>query len=229
MRSAGACVMRCSVQLRAITMSLHPHCHTRCAEFFAADTVIPTGIKHGTVTVLAHGEPIEVTTFRTDGSYTDRRKPDSVRFCRTLEEDLSRRDFTIGAIAYSESEGIIDPYGGRRDIEHRVIRCVGGPHARLSEDALRILRALRFSATLGFPIEPETDRALRELAPLLNRISAERCREELLRLICGRDAVRVLREYVSVLGVIMPSCCRWSALIRGISTTYTMSTNTRSM
>ena len=148
---------------------------------FAADTVIPTGIKHGTVTVLAHGEPIEVTTFRTDGSYTDRRKPDSVRFCRTLEEDLSRRDFTIGAIAYSESDGIIDPYGGRRDIEHRVIRCVDDPQARLSEDALRILRALRFSATLGFPIEPETDRALRELAPLLNRISAERCREELLR------------------------------------------------
>ena len=171
---------------------------------FTADTVIPTGIKHGTVTVLACGEPIEVTTFRIDGSYTDRRKPDSVRFCRTLGEDLSRRDFTIGAIAYSECEGIIDPYGGRADIEKRVIRCVGDPHARLSEDALRILRALRFSAVLGFSIEPETDKALRELAPLLTEISAERCREELLRLLCGRDAVRVMREYISVIGVIIP-------------------------
>lgn len=171
---------------------------------FSSETVVPTGIKHGTVTVLVGGEPIEVTTFRTDGDYSDHRSPDAVRFCRTLREDLSRRDFTVGAMAYSERSGLIDPFGGRRDLEAGILRCVGNPRERFSEDALRILRALRFSSTLGFSLEPMTDRAVRELAPNLAYISAERCREEIVRLLCGGDAPRVLREYPHVIAVIIP-------------------------
>ena len=122
-------------------------------EIFRDERTIETGIKHGTLTVLMEGEPLEITTFRLDGDYLDGRHPSSVSFTRNIEEDLSRRDFTINAMAYSPREGLCDPFGGQADCKAGIIRCVGEPERRFTEDALRILRALRFSARLGFPIE----------------------------------------------------------------------------
>ena len=165
---------------------------------------IPTGLKHGTVTVRAEGMGIEVTTFRADGTYTDHRRPDEVTFSRRLEDDLSRRDLTVNAMAMDAAGALHDPFGGREDIRRRVLRCVGDPERRFREDALRILRTLRFSATLGFAIEPETHRALRTQCGDLRYVAAERVREELTKLLCGQDAGRVLEEEPQVLGVVLP-------------------------
>ncbi len=140
----------------------------------AGHTVVETGLAHGTVTVLYDKTPIEITTFRVEGSYHDTRHPDNVSFTDRLELDLSRRDFTVNAIAYTPGEGYIDQFGGMDDIRHGVIRCIGDPHARFGEDALRILRALRFSAVLGFDLEAQTAVAAIQNAPLLKHISAER-------------------------------------------------------
>ena len=142
--------------------------------------VINTGLKHGTVTVLCGKEPIEITTFRIDGSYTDARHPENVRFTPCLSEDLSRRDFTVNALVYAPQSGLIDLFGGLDDIAAKTLRCIGEPKKRFSEDALRILRALRFSAKLDFAIEPQTALAAVELRGLLARISAERITSELL-------------------------------------------------
>ena len=171
---------------------------------FAAERVIETGLKHGTVTVLLSGMPLEITTFRVDGTYSDSRRPDAVRFTSSLREDLARRDFTVNAIAFHPAEGIIDPFSGREDLAARMIRCVGDPDARLREDALRILRALRFAAVLGYEIEPATDAALRRNRDLLVKISAERVQIELCKLICGVNARRILMDYPDVLGVVLP-------------------------
>ena len=141
-----------------------------------------TGIAHGTVSVLTGGTVLEVTTYRIDGKYSDGRHPDQVAFTASLEEDLRRRDFTINAMACSDEDGVIDLFGGIQDLEHGVIRAVGDPWARFSEDALRILRAVRFSAQLDFSVEPETRRAVRALAGQLSRISAERICAELMKL-----------------------------------------------
>lgn len=143
---------------------------------------VDTGIKHGTVTVLLDREGFEVTTYRIDGVYEDGRHPREVTFTASLEEDLKRRDFTINAMAYSERSGLIDMYGGMRDMAQGVIRCVGDAEERFTEDALRMLRAVRFSAQLGYRIEEETKKAIRELAPNLQRISAERIQAELVKL-----------------------------------------------
>ena len=140
---------------------------------------IDTGLKHGTVTVLAGREAYEVTTFRVDGVYEDGRHPKQVTFTPSLEEDLKRRDFTINAMAYSGSSGLVDLFGGQKDLEDGVIRAVGDPLQRFSEDALRIMRAVRFSAQLGYRIDPETLRAASQLAPYLKKISWERIRDEL--------------------------------------------------
>ena len=142
-----------------------------------------TGIKHGTVTVLLHEGQFEVTTYRIDGIYEDSRHPKEVTFTSNLEEDLRRRDFTINAMAYHPEVGLIDPYYGLSDLESGVIRAVGNPSERFNEDALRIMRAIRFSAQLGFAIDPETALAIKEFAPKLSDISHERIRDELVKLL----------------------------------------------
>jgi tRNA nucleotidyltransferase (CCA-adding enzyme) len=144
-----------------------------------------TGIKHGTITVLQDRQPFEVTTYRVDGPYTDARRPDTVTYATCIEEDLSRRDFTMNAIAYNPSKGFADPFDGREDIGRKIIRCVGDPAHRFGEDALRMLRAIRFAGTLGFTVDPAALAAITAQSENLARISAERVREELTRLLCG--------------------------------------------
>ena len=143
-------------------------------EVFSGYTVIPTGIKHGTVTLLIDNDAIEITTFRSESVYEDNRHPKSVEFVSNVESDLMRRDFTINAMAYNDAEGLIDPYGGRSDCDSKIIRAVGNAEERFQEDALRILRALRFASKLGFTIEKETSKAIFKYSHLLKNISAER-------------------------------------------------------
>lgn len=171
---------------------------------FSECRVVETGIRHGTVTVLIGGMALEITTFRTDGVYSDGRHPDGVSFTRSLTEDLQRRDFTVNAIAWSPDSGWRDPFGGREDIGKGILRCVGDPAARFSEDALRILRLVRFSSTLGFDADPETERAALELRHRLNLVSAERIYAELTKLLCGPYAERALMRYHPVLGTVIP-------------------------
>lgn len=162
---------------------------------------IPTGLKHGTISVIYKSEVYEISTFRIEGAYSNKRAPDSVRFTTELELDLQRRDFTMNALAYSSQTGLIDKVGGLRDIINRKIMCVGEAYLRFDEDALRILRALRFAATLDFEIESHTDSALRECAKNLCYISKERIRDELTKLLCGRAAEKIMRKYGDVLCV----------------------------
>ncbi|MBO5415294.1 MAG: CCA tRNA nucleotidyltransferase [Clostridia bacterium] len=152
---------------------------------FSDYRTIPTGLKHGTVTVLSDGNPIEITTFRIDGEYLDSRRPESVEFTDDITADLSRRDFTVNAMAYNHARGFIDPFGGKRDIANRLIRAVGEPHRRFGEDALRIMRAFRFSAQLGFEIDADTLAAAGELTPKLANIARERIGVEFIKLICS--------------------------------------------
>lgn len=147
------------------------------------DRTIPTGIKHGTVTVLVGGQAYEVTTYRIDGDYLDSRRPESVEFTRNIVDDLSRRDFTINAMAYSPSRGLVDRFSGLEDIKNKIIRCVGNPDLRFKEDALRIMRAIRFSAQLGFQIEESTQKYIEENSLRLHLISAERIHDELEKII----------------------------------------------
>ena len=151
------------------------------------DRTIPTGIKHGTVTVLIDNEPIEVTTFRTDGEYTDARRPDSVQFVRNLKEDLSRRDFTVNAMAYNHKSGLCDLFCGRDDLANKTLRAVGDPETRFREDALRILRLFRFASTLNFKIEEDTFNAAIKCAPLLPKVSTERVMCELKTAVLGEN------------------------------------------
>ena len=166
---------------------------------FSGFTTIETGIKHGTLTVLIDRQPLEITTFRSDGTYTDHRKPDSVKFEKELSEDLKRRDFTVNALCCNDDEGVVDMFGGLDDIKNK-----GKPQERFDEDALRILRALRFSSVLDFEIEPATSQAIHEQKELLRAISAERIAAELKKLLCGRDPARILLEYRDVFAVIIP-------------------------
>ena len=166
--------------------------------------VVETGLKHGTVTAVINSEPYEITTFRKDGEYKDNRRPESVDFVDDVKEDLSRRDFTINAMAYNHQEGIVDLFGGKADLEHKTIRAVGNADLRFKEDALRIMRALRFSATLCFNIEENTKKAIFENMHLLNHIAYERIFTELKKLLLGDWAMQVLDEYKEVIGVIIP-------------------------
>ena len=168
-----------------------------------APHALPTGLRHGTVTV-GGGRGVEVTTYRLDGDYLDSRHPDHVTFTASLREDLARRDFTVNAIAMDLRGQVSDPFGGREDLARGVLRAVGEPEKRFGEDALRILRGLRFAARLGFAIEPDTAAALHRCAPLLGRIAPERIREELLGILCGPDVLPVLLDYPDVLGVFLP-------------------------
>lgn len=151
------------------------------------EKTVPTGIKHGTVTVIINGVPNEVTTYRTDGEYRDHRRPDSVIFVKSLREDLARRDFTVNAMAYNQKDGLKDFFGGREDIENRILRAVGEPGRRFYEDALRIMRLFRFSSVLGFDIEENTLKAALGYAPTLKSVSAERIYSELLKTLCGKN------------------------------------------
>ncbi|MGN1162247.1 MAG: CCA tRNA nucleotidyltransferase [Candidatus Fimenecus sp.] len=173
-------------------------------DVFKNFNVIETGIKHGTVTVILEGEPVEITTYRSEGEYSDNRHPDSVSFSRSLRDDVIRRDFTMNGVAYSFESGVCDLVGGIEDINNGIIRCIGDAETRFREDALRIMRALRFSSVLGFEIEENTKNAIRKRKDLLKNISAERIREETVKLICGKNAYEVLEEFSDVLGVILP-------------------------
>lgn len=166
---------------------------------------IDTGIEHGTVTVMLKGVGYEVTTYRIDGKYEDSRHPSSVNFTKSLREDLLRRDFTINAMAYNDSEGLVDPFGGQEDIKRKLIRCVGVPYERFTEDALRIMRAVRFSAQLGYEIDEKTLLAMKELSSNLSKISEERIQVELVKLVCSNhpEKMRVMYE-TGITGVIMP-------------------------
>lgn len=166
--------------------------------------VIETGLKHGTVTIRFKGENYEVTTFRKDSTYSDNRHPDAVAFVDDVKEDLARRDFTMNAMAYNEEAGLVDPFNGRDDLRFGIIRCVGDPDERFQEDALRILRAMRFSARFGFAIDPNTKEAMLRNRDLLSNIAWERVREELLGILSGEDAAAVLREYQSIITQIIP-------------------------
>lgn len=173
-------------------------------EVFKDYKTIPTGIKHGTITIIADDIPYEITTYRIDGKYSDSRRPDSVEFTANLHEDLARRDFTVNAIAMDSQGKISDPFYGVEDIHNKIIRCVGSPEKRFSEDALRIMRAIRFSSQLGFEIEKNTARAIHKMKSLLKNISKERIREELDKLICGKNALNVLLEYSDIITAIIP-------------------------
>ncbi len=175
-----------------------------CKAFDNKCRIILTGLKHGTVTILSEGKPIEVTTYRTDGDYRDNRHPEQVTFVKKIDADLMRRDFTVNAMAYSPTNGLVDLYGGQADLKNKIIRCVGNPDTRFHEDALRMLRALRFAAVLQFEIEADTARAIHENRALLNHVSAERIRTELFKLLCGDDAEKILLAYADVFFTIFP-------------------------
>ena len=169
---------------------------------FGAEQCIPTGLQHGTVTIKYGGQLYETTTFRTEGSYTDGRHPDEVQFVPDVREDLARRDFTINAMAYNEAEGLVDPFGGQKDLQNGLLRAVGEPQQRFTEDALRILRLYRFAARFGFALDAATARAARQLAPHLDCISAERIQEELAKLLAAPQPGAYLEP--AVLAVVLP-------------------------
>lgn len=154
-----------------------------------------TGLQHGTVTVVLEHENFEVTTYRVDGDYADGRHPDKVTFTASLEEDVKRRDFTINAMAYHPERGLVDLFGGQEDLEKQVIRCVGNPRERFTEDALRMMRAVRFAAQLGFTIDPDTYEAMREMAPRLSLVSQERITDEMLKLLVSPNPTMFLHFY----------------------------------
>ena len=171
-------------------------------ELFGAEQCIPTGLQHGTVTIKYGGQLYETTTFRTEGSYTDGRHPDAVQFVPDVREDLARRDFTINAMAYNAAEGLVDPFGGQKDLQNGLLRAVGEPQQRFTEDALRILRLYRFAARFGFALDAATARAARQLAPHLDCISAERIQEELAKLLTAPQPGAYLEP--AVLAVVLP-------------------------
>ncbi len=168
------------------------------------ENTVETGIEHGTVTVVIDNEPYEVTTYRIDGDYTDGRHPDSVEFTENIEEDLSRRDFTINAMAYNNSTGLVDVFGGRDDLKNKVIRCVGDPIKRFEEDALRMMRGIRFSAQLGFSIENDTFKAIEEMSDLISAVSIERINVEFTKTLMS-DAKKIMIYHESgILKNILP-------------------------
>ena len=199
----GGCV-------RDSLLGLTPHDWDLCTsalpqqgmELFGKEKCIPTGLQHGTVTVKQGGGLYEITTFRTEGTYTDGRHPDEVYFVPDVREDLARRDFTINAMAYNEKEGLVDPFGGQADLQSGILRAVGVPHQRFTEDALRILRLYRFAARFGFAIDPPTAQAAQELCAHLDCVSVERIEEELAKLLSAPSPAAYLDE--KIFGVVLP-------------------------
>ena len=199
----GGCV-------RDSLLGLTPHDWDLCTsalpqqvmELFGAQRCIPTGLQHGTVTVKQSGALYEITTFRTEGTYTDGRHPDEVHFVPDVREDLARRDLTINAMAYNEKEGLVDPFGGQADLQSGIVRAVGVPHQRFTEDALRILRLYRFAARFGFAIDPPTAQAAQKLCAHLDCVSVERIEEELAKLLSAPAPAAYLDK--KILLVILP-------------------------
>ena len=199
----GGCV-------RDSLLGLTPHDWDLCTsalpqqvmELFGAQRCIPTGLQHGTVTVKQSGALYEITTFRTEGTYTDGRHPDEVHFVPDVREDLARRDLTINAMAYNEKEGLVDPFGGQADLQSGIVRAVGVPRQRFTEDALRILRLYRFAARFGFAIDPSTAQAAQELCAHLDCVSVERIEEELAKLLSAPAPAAYLDK--EILLVILP-------------------------
>ena len=199
----GGCV-------RDSLLGLTPHDWDLCTsalpqqgmELFGEEKCIPTGLQHGTVTVKQGGGLYEITTFRTEGAYTDGRHPDEVHFVPDVREDLARRDFTINAMAYNAKEGLVDPFGGQADLQSGILRAVGVPHQRFTEDALRILRLYRFAARFGFAIDPPTAQAAQELCAHLDCVSVERIEEELAKLLSAPAPAAYLNE--KILSVVLP-------------------------
>ena len=173
-------------------------------EVFKGFHIIPTGLQHGTITVMLNGEGYEITTQRVDGDYSDGRHPDAVSFTSSLAEDLARRDFTFNAMAYSEEEGIVDLYGGVEDLKYKRLKCVGNPIERFNEDALRIMRAIRFSSVLGTKIEENTHNAMVELYKNLDKIAKERINVEFSKMLCGKTPMFLLSEYHFIFSYIIP-------------------------
>ena len=212
LQSAGFSAYAVGGCVRDSLLGLTPHDWDLCTsalpeqmlEIFRNEHVVTTGLKHGTLAVVRDHVPYEITTFRVDGAYTDHRHPDSVSFVDDVAGDLSRRDFTVNAMAWSPDSGLVDLFGGREDLDRRVIRCVGEPRLRFAEDALRVLRALRFASVYDFSIDPATSSAAREMADGLRAVAGERIREELLKMLCGPGAGRILREYPDILSVVIP-------------------------
>jgi tRNA nucleotidyltransferase (CCA-adding enzyme) len=184
-----------------ICTSATPEQMKRC---FINWRVIETGIKHGTLTVVMESEPFEVTTYRIDGAYLDNRHPEEVVFVDSLTEDLARRDFTINAMAYNDEKELVDPFDGVKDLTSKLIRCVGDPDKRFHEDALRIIRALRFASVYQFEIAQATAASIHSNKDLLKNIAAERINAEFCKLLCGLGAADILRNYVDVLTVFIP-------------------------
>ena len=199
----GGCV-------RDSLLGLTPHDWDLCTsalpqqgmKLFGEEKCIPTGLQHGTVTVKQGGGLYEITTFRTEGAYTDGRHPDEVHFVPDVREDLARRDFTINAMAYNAKEGLVDPFGGQADLQSGIVRAVGVPRQRFTEDALRILRLYRFAARFGFAIDPPTAQAAQELCAHLDCVSVERIEEELAKLLSAPAPAAYLDE--KILGVVLP-------------------------
>ncbi len=178
-----------------------------------AATIIPTGVKHGTVTAVIGSFVTEITTFRRDGAYTDHRHPDTVRYTRSLREDLARRDFTVNAMAYHPQKGLFDPFDGQSDLRNGILRCVGEATIRLQEDALRILRGVRFASTLGLTVEPATAEAIHRTAPLLRQIAAERVTTELVKWIIGAGVEQTCVDFADVLAVVLGESADFSVKI----------------
>lgn len=172
---------------------------------FQDERTIDTGIRHGTVTLVLGHDAVEITTFRADGPYSDGRRPDHVSFTHSLAEDLMRRDFTMNALAWHPASGIVDLFGGREDCDNKLIRCVGQARHRFSEDALRILRALRFASTLGFSIEQSALEAMEERKASIRKVSVERITEELNKLMLGTQPAEVFRQYPRIMFEVLPS------------------------
>lgn len=173
-------------------------------ECFDEHKIIETGVKLGTITIIINSQKIEITTYRVEGKYSDNRHPDKVTFSCNLYDDLIRRDFTINAMAISSSGELIDNFNGRADLKNKIIRAVGDPAKRFTEDALRILRALRFASQLGFYIEDKTSEMVHQYAYLLKNISAERIREEFVKILMGISAEEILRRYCDVVEIFIP-------------------------
>lgn len=171
---------------------------------FKDERIIETGLQHGTITILINNEGYEVTTYRIDGNYSDKRRPDTITFTNDLTQDLSRRDFTINAMAYNDIDGLIDPFGGVYDINHKLIRCVGSPRTRFNEDALRILRAIRFASQLDFSIESNTIEEIFKQSQWLRHISIERINSEFCKIISAKNCSNKLLEFSNVFSIFIP-------------------------
>lgn len=203
--AVGGCV-------RDTLLGLNPHDWDICTNAkplqikncFSDCRTFDVGIQHGTVSIVLNGEVFEITTYRIDGEYNDNRHPDNVIFTDDINKDLARRDFTINAMAYNDKIGLVDPFGGQQDIKQRTVRCVGNPDKRFCEDALRILRALRFASTYNLLIEEATSNSILCNVGLLSNITAERISAELNRLLCGRNAEKILNDFDEVLAVFIP-------------------------